>query len=117
MSNASQNFQAVDNLQLIIPLSTLLKFPLSKSYSHANLLIELYFLLLSSLKISPTANTSAFGAIMGNFKKTIMIDLDGVLNVYDGKYVENKLPELRQGAREFVKINRLTNQRFETAVS
>ena len=54
---------------------------------------------------------------MGNYRKTILIDLDGVLNVYDGKYVENKLPELRQGAREFVKIIRLTNQRFETAVS
>ena len=36
-------------------------------------------------------------------RKTIMIDLDGVLNMYDGKYVENKLPELRHGAREFVK--------------
>ncbi len=35
-------------------------------------------------------------------RKTIMIDLDGVLNMYDGKYVENKLPELRHGAREFV---------------
>ncbi len=31
-----------------------------------------------------------------------MIDLDGVLNMYDGKYVENKLPEMRLGAREFV---------------
>ncbi len=40
---------------------------------------------------------------MGNFRKTIMIDLDGVLNMYDGKFVENKLPELRSGAREFVK--------------
>ena len=39
---------------------------------------------------------------MGNYRKTILIDLDGVLNVYDGKYVENKLPELRQGAKEFI---------------
>ena len=35
-----------------------------------------------------------------------MIDLDGVLNMYEGKYDENKLPELRQGAMEFVeKLN------------
>ena len=31
-----------------------------------------------------------------------MIDLDGVLNTYDGKYDENKMPEIRLGAREFV---------------
>lgn len=35
-------------------------------------------------------------------KKTIMIDLDGVLNMYDGKYVENELPEIKDGAREFI---------------
>ena len=36
-----------------------------------------------------------------------MIDLDGVLNMYDGKYDENKLPEVRLGAREFVqKLNK-----------
>ena len=35
-----------------------------------------------------------------------MIDLDGDLNMYEGKYDENKLPKLRQGAREFVqKLN------------
>ena len=32
-----------------------------------------------------------------------MIDLDGVLNMYDGKYDENKLPEVRLGAKEFLK--------------
>ena len=36
-----------------------------------------------------------------------MIDLDGVLNMYDGKYDENKLPEVRLGAKEFVqKLNK-----------
>ncbi len=50
--------------------------------------------------------TTVFGADMEK-RKTIMIDLDGVLNMYNGKYDENKLPELRQGAREFVeKLNK-----------
>ncbi len=35
-------------------------------------------------------------------RKTILIDLDGVLNTYKGKYDENKLPDIRLGAREFV---------------
>ncbi len=35
-------------------------------------------------------------------RKTIMIDLDRVLNTYEGKYDENKLPKIRLGAREFV---------------
>ena len=39
---------------------------------------------------------------MGNYRKTILIDLDGVLNVYDGKYVENKLPELSHTGRTLV---------------
>ncbi len=39
-------------------------------------------------------------------RKTVMIDLDGVLNKYDGKYVENELPEIKDGAREFIqKLN------------
>ena len=45
-------------------------------------------------------------------RKTIMIDLDGVLNMYDGKFDENKLPEVRLGAKEFVKTFRLCNQRL-----
>ncbi len=45
--------------------------------------------------------TTTFGADMEK-RKTIMIDLDGVLNTYDGKYDENKMPEIRLGAREFV---------------
>lgn len=34
--------------------------------------------------------------------KTIMIDLDGVLNDYDGNYNENEIAPLREGAREFL---------------
>ena len=37
------------------------------------------------------------------YKKTIMIDLDGVLNNYT-KYEENYIPDIKQGAREFVQI-------------
>jgi len=35
-------------------------------------------------------------------KKTLMIDLDGVLNEYDGKFNENIIPNLRAGAAEFL---------------
>lgn len=37
------------------------------------------------------------------FKKTILIDLDGVLNTYVGKYDKNIIPPLRQGALDFLK--------------
>ena len=40
---------------------------------------------------------------MGNFKRTILIDLDGVLNTYDGNYSENFIPEVKKGAKEFIK--------------
>ncbi len=40
---------------------------------------------------------------MGNFRKTILIDLDGVLNTYDGNYSENFIPEVKKGAKEFIK--------------
>ncbi len=36
-------------------------------------------------------------------KKTILIDLDGVLNTYDGNFDENFIPPIRTGAYEFVK--------------
>ena len=36
-------------------------------------------------------------------KKTLMIDLDGVLNNYK-KYEEGFIPDIKQGAKEFVKI-------------
>ena len=35
-------------------------------------------------------------------KKTLLIDLDGVLNDYDGHYNHDFIPPLRGGAREFV---------------
>lgn len=38
---------------------------------------------------------------MAKFKKTIMIDLDGVLNNYT-KYDENSIPEIKNGAKEFL---------------
>lgn len=34
-------------------------------------------------------------------KKTLMIDLDGVLNNYT-KYEENYIPDIKQGAKEFL---------------
>ena len=37
------------------------------------------------------------------YKKTILIDLDGVLNTYSGKYDENYIPPIREGAYDFVK--------------
>lgn len=40
---------------------------------------------------------------MGNYKKKILIDLDGVLNEYGKeKYDENFIPEIKDGAKEFV---------------
>ena len=36
-------------------------------------------------------------------RKTILIDLDGVLNTYDGNYSENYIPEVKKGAKEFIK--------------
>ena len=32
---------------------------------------------------------------MKEFKKTIMIDLDGVLNTYDGKFDEHYIPSIK----------------------
>ena len=36
------------------------------------------------------------------FKKTILIDLDGVLNTYTGEFDEHYIPPVRDGALEFV---------------
>lgn len=38
----------------------------------------------------------------GKFRRNILIDLDGVLNCYCGEYDEEFIPEIREGAREFV---------------
>ena len=37
------------------------------------------------------------------FKKTILIDLDGVLNTYDGKFDEQTIPPIKAGSYEFIK--------------
>ena len=39
---------------------------------------------------------------MSNFKKCIQIDLDGVLNEYSGKFDEDYIPKLKEGAYEFL---------------
>lgn len=39
---------------------------------------------------------------MKTFKKTILIDLDGVLNQYTGNFDKDYIPEIREGAKEFL---------------
>ena len=36
------------------------------------------------------------------YRKTIAIDLDGVLDEYTGKYNENNIPDIRDGAKDFI---------------
>jgi len=36
------------------------------------------------------------------FKKTLMIDLDGVLNQYTGNYNKDFIPPIREGAKDFL---------------
>ncbi|MCR5261696.1 MAG: hypothetical protein K6C94_07645 [Candidatus Gastranaerophilales bacterium] len=36
-------------------------------------------------------------------KKSVLIDLDGVLNTYDGNYTENYIPPAKEGAFDFLK--------------
>ena len=36
------------------------------------------------------------------FKRTILIDLDGVLNEYNGNFDEKVIPLIKEGAREFL---------------
>ena len=45
-----------------------------------------------------------------SYKKTILIDLDGVLNQYEGSYSENFIPPVREGAKDFIKT---LAQKFE----
>ena len=40
---------------------------------------------------------------MKSFKKTILLDLDGVLNTYNGKYQKDYIPPIRKGAKDFIK--------------
>ena len=39
---------------------------------------------------------------MKTFKHTILIDLDGVLNTYTGGFNENHIPQIKEGAKEFI---------------
>lgn len=39
---------------------------------------------------------------MEKFKKTLLIDLDGVLNLYAGNYDKDIIPPLKEGAYEFL---------------
>ena len=41
--------------------------------------------------------------MQNTFKKTILIDLDGVLNTYTGDFDENIIPPIKEGAYEFIK--------------
>ena len=38
----------------------------------------------------------------GKHKKTILIDLDGVLNTYAGEFDEHFIPEIKTGAKAFL---------------
>lgn len=41
---------------------------------------------------------------MNNYKrKTLLIDLDGVLNIYTGNYQEGIIPPIKDGAIDFIK--------------
>lgn len=40
---------------------------------------------------------------MQTLKKTILVDLDGVLNEYKGNYSENIIPPIKKGAKNFLK--------------
>ena len=42
------------------------------------------------------------GFIMKTFKKTILIDLDGVLNEYKGEFDKDFIPPIKLGAKEFL---------------
>ena len=39
---------------------------------------------------------------MKTFKKTILIDLDGVLNTYTGGFDKDYIPPIKDGAKEFI---------------
>ena len=40
---------------------------------------------------------------MDKYKKRILIDLDGVLNNYSGEFQTDSIPEIKEGAKEFIK--------------
>lgn len=44
------------------------------------------------------------------YRKKILIDLDGVLNIYSGDYDKNTIPDIKEGAKEFIEQ---LNQTFD----
>ncbi len=46
--------------------------------------------------------------------KTLLVDLDGVLNTYKGDYKSDYIPPIREGAREFLEY--LNNNEYEVKV-
>ena len=50
---------------------------------------------------------------MSNYKKLILIDLDGVLNKYDGKYSSEYIPKIKDGAKEFLET---LSENFEVKI-
>lgn len=54
--------------------------------------------MLVILALNTTSSTSKRGAM----KRTLLIDLDGVLNTYNGQFDEYTIPPVKQGAYEFL---------------
>lgn len=48
------------------------------------------------------------------YRKKLLIDLDGVLNQYSGKYEEKIIPPVKEGAREF--LEELYNADYELVI-
>lgn len=48
------------------------------------------------------------------FKKTLLIDLDGVLNEYSGNFDKNIIPPIKSGADEFLK--KLVDSNYEIKI-
>ena len=61
-------------------------------------------IILIILLLYLSINTICMGEFLSNyqFKKAIAIDLGGVLDEYMGKYDVNKIPDIRNGAKEFI---------------
>ncbi|MBQ2644314.1 hypothetical protein IJG14_01910 [bacterium] len=45
---------------------------------------------------------------MNIYKKTILIDLDGVINTYTGNFNKNYIPNIKEGANDF--LEKLSNK-------
>lgn len=60
------------------------------------------FLLVLFLFLPFCAFAKSDNGYATNYKKTIMIDLDGVLDNYS-TYDKNNIPEIKQGAKDFIK--------------